>query len=158
MSLALGRHIKRLVDLMLPTPPPPAPLPDKPAVAVPGVPLSGVANAERQYLDGLIDHVHPAPTPHAPPRIVNGTTVQKGARESLEQMYTAHQQYKPVTQTLEDDVLLARTAHVRRPSEAMGQFISRIGLGKAQILSMSAEEISQFVKVSEANTETWRPR
>lgn len=57
----------------------------------------------------------------------------------------------------EDDELLARTSHVRRRKETMLQFYARVGLGAAQILTMTKSEITHFVSVAEQN-EPWEPK
>ncbi len=62
----------------------------------------------------------------------------------------------------EDQALLEKTAHVRRPKETMMEFFARVGLGAAQIRTMNKEEISRFVEVAtkqeiEAGPTTWVP-
>jgi hypothetical protein len=59
---------------------------------------------------------------------------------------------KPAPKVTGDDPdLLQRTAHVRGPKERMGEFFSRVGLGAAQIRTMSKAEISHFVEVISKN-------
>jgi hypothetical protein len=53
----------------------------------------------------------------------------------------------------DDPVLLEKTKHVRNKKETMMQFYSRVGLGAAQIRTMSKEEIAHFVEVVAANPE-----
>jgi hypothetical protein len=51
----------------------------------------------------------------------------------------------------DDPVLLEKTSHVRRDKEHLGEFYSRIGLGKSQILEMSKSEITRFCETVEKN-------
>jgi hypothetical protein len=51
----------------------------------------------------------------------------------------------------EDPQLLERTKHVRRKNERMGRFYARVGLGAAQILAMTPDEISRFCEIAEEN-------
>jgi len=60
----------------------------------------------------------------------------------------------------DDAAIIARIKHTMRPGEKLMQWYARIGLGRAQILAMSAVEIAKFVQASEesARTEgTWKP-
>src|SRR5579872_2853187 len=65
---------------------------------------------------------------------------------------------KPVRWAGEDPELLERTKHVRLKGERMSQFFSRVGLGAAQIRTMSAVEISRFVDVASQNEIPRPPR
>ncbi len=58
----------------------------------------------------------------------------------------------------DDAELLEKTKHVRLKNEVMGQFHARVGLGAAQILSMTKDEIAHFVAVVTAREEHWKPR
>jgi hypothetical protein len=51
----------------------------------------------------------------------------------------------------ESQELLDRTEHVRGKKEPMSSFHARTGLGKAQIMEMSREEITRFVAIAEQN-------
>lgn len=77
---------------------------------------------------------------------------------------------RAVAVSLEEPDLLKRTAHVRRqassswvdnpgvpgsqvlkkiPAETMGEFYARTGLGKSQLLAMTAKEIAEFIAAHE---------
>jgi hypothetical protein len=59
---------------------------------------------------------------------------------------------RPAKPYLGDNLeLLEKTAHVRRKGETLGQFFSRGGCGKAQILAWSPAQIAAYMKVVEEN-------
>ena len=60
--------------------------------------------------------------------------------------------------TNEEPILLAKTKHVRGKKETMGQFYARVGLGKAQILAMSKNEIAHFCDVVSTHERPSAPR
>lgn len=53
----------------------------------------------------------------------------------------------------QDQELLDRTSHVRLKGEKLLQFYARVGLGPAQIRTMSRAEIKRFVDIAEENAE-----
>src|SRR5690349_15181264 len=57
----------------------------------------------------------------------------------------------------DDEQLLAKTSHVRKPNERMMEFYARTGLGPAQILSYSRDEIARFVETVSSPTHPMAP-
>jgi len=63
------------------------------------------------------------------------------------------------TLSLEDNhSAISRVAHVMRKGEKFGEFLSRTGLGVAQMFTMTKDEITAFVAVAEANNDIREPR
>lgn len=56
-----------------------------------------------------------------------------------------------------DDTVLQRIKHVLNRGEALMEFYARTGLSRAQILTMSRDEISLFVEQVESSREDYRP-
>ena len=53
-----------------------------------------------------------------------------------------------------DPEIVARVKHILLPGEKLGQFYARLGLGRAQIMTMSRSEISDWVNARMADLET----
>ncbi len=73
---------------------------------------------------------------------------------SLSQMTEASLRRCPQMKVIDpntDHAVEHRIKHVLRTNEKLMEFYSRVGLGRAQILSMSKEEISLFVENAERN-------
>jgi hypothetical protein len=51
----------------------------------------------------------------------------------------------------DDDAFIYKVSHAMKRGEKLMQFVARTGLGRAQALAMSRQEISNFVRQSEAN-------
>jgi hypothetical protein len=117
-----------------------APMPD--AISYPGksfsepsTPVSPNAQGEYGYLRNLLDGwVTPLKVVAGP---VQGPVDNRAPR--------------PVAG--EDSELLEKTKHVRLKGERMMQFYARVGLGAAQIRTMSFDEITRFCDVAEETLE-----
>jgi hypothetical protein len=57
----------------------------------------------------------------------------------------------------DDEHLLAKTSHVRKPNEGIMAFVARTGLGVSQIRTMSKDEIRRFVEVVAQNEQIAEP-
>jgi hypothetical protein len=78
--------------------------------------------------------------------------IQKGYAEGMAAMLASAKKTKLTTiDPNNDPEIISRVKHTLHKDELLMQWYSRVGLGRAQIMQMGKQEISDFVKQADEN-------